>query len=131
MMWGLGARHPILVLSYHNCEIHCCHLDGYKANTEALVNRLNQIEVEISSKPIHSKMRIWYNLDENVLNQLTMKMIAESIGRFQEHIYKIAFIGLRGISKWRFKYILKQTIGKNRISRAYFLDAELAKGWLV
>ncbi len=36
-MNGLGARRSILVLSHYSCEIHCYHLDGYKAKKGWLV----------------------------------------------------------------------------------------------
>lgn len=127
----LESKHPILVLSHHNCEIYCCHLDGYKSNTKALLNRMKKIEAEILIKPIQSQYKIWYNLDENRMDKSVMKAIAESIHSFQNHISKIAFIGLHGISKWKFDIILKQVIGEQDLPRAYFSDAELAKGWLV
>lgn len=125
------SKTPILILSYHNCEIYCCHLDGYRRNTSALLNRLSKIELEFLSKPAHAQFRVWYNVAENKLNNSTMKMIAESICRYQGHIYKIVFIGLHGITKWKFNYILERELKKMAISKAYFSDAELAKGWLV
>lgn len=127
----LESRTPILILSYQNCELYCCHLDGYKANTEALFKRLKEIESILISKPSHSKFRIWFNLDDNILTKSTMKVIAESIYHFEEHINKIAFIGLQRIARWKFDFILKQTIGEATITKAYFSDAELAKGWLL
>ncbi|ABX42888.1 hypothetical protein [Lachnoclostridium phytofermentans] len=127
----LESRMPILILSYQNCELYCCHLDGYKANTVALYERLKEIESILTSKPFHSKFRIWFNLDDNILTKSTMKAIAESIRLFDKHIYKIVFIGLRGIARWKFDHILKQTFGNKTITKAYFSDAELAKGWLL
>lgn len=23
------SKKPMIVLSFHDCELHCCHLDGY------------------------------------------------------------------------------------------------------
>ncbi len=128
-MIARGSKTPIIILSYHLCEIHCCHLDGYRTDTKALLNRLSEIETELLSRP--TQFRIWYNVDENRLDSSTIKLIAESITRFHEHVYKIAFIGLRGITKWRFNRILVKTLKEKSIPKAYFLDAELAKGWLV
>lgn len=127
----LESKTPILILSYLNCELYCCHLDGYKANTAALYKRLDEIESILSTKPSHSKFRIWFNLDDNILTRSTMKLIAESVRHFEIHIYKIVFIGLHGFTRWKFDYILNQTIGKKTITKAYFSDAELAKGWLL
>lgn len=127
----LESKYPILVLSYHNCEIYCCHLDGYKDNKLALRERMKKIEDEISSKSESAKFRIWYNLDENKLDKSDMMSIIESISRIQNHLYKIAFIGLHGFFKWRFEHMLKQALSEKVVHRAYFLDAEEAKGWLV
>lgn len=85
----------------------------------------------LASKPANSEFRIWYNIDDNKLDTSSMKAICESIKRLQSHINKIAFIGLQGINKWKYKYIIKQTMGEAMITMAYFTDAELAKGWLV
>lgn len=125
------SKTPIIILSYNNCEIYCCHLDGYKTNTEALLNRLSKIEEIFLSKPSHARFRVWYNVDENVLDKQTMRLISESVSRFRERIYKIAFIGLDGFAKWKFDNILELTMGEICITKAYFNDAELAKGWLV
>jgi len=57
--------------------------------------------------------------------------IGESIFRLRNHVHKIAFIGLHGISKWRLENTLKQILGEQPMPRAYFSDAEQAKGWLV
>jgi hypothetical protein len=125
------SKTPILIISYRNCEIYCCHLDGYKTNREALLDRLSKIEAFFLSKPSHIRFRIWYNVDENSLDKQTMRLIIESISRFREHTYKIAFIGLEGFTKWRFHNILQQIPGNRCITKAYFTDAELAKEWLV
>ncbi len=113
----IESKTPIIILSYHNCEIYCCHLDGYKANTNALLNRLSKIEEIFLSKPLNTKFRIWYNMDENILDSQTMKLIAESISRCFERTYKIAFIGLRGFRKWKFNKILEQTLDKNILQK--------------
>lgn len=125
------SKTSILVLSYRNCELYCCHLDGYKSDTDALLQRLSKIEAIFLSKPIDAKFRVWYNLDENNLNKHTMELIAESISRFQGHICKIAFIGLHGLTKRKFNGILKQALEEVSVPTAYFTDAESAKEWLV
>lgn len=130
-MGVIESKTPILILSYCNCELYCCHLDGYKSDTGALLHRLSKIERIFLSKPADAKFRVWYNLDENSLDKPTMELIAESISRFQGHIYKIAFIGLRGFAKRKFNSILEQALGESSVPKAYFADAELAKEWLV
>lgn len=127
----IESKTPIIILSHHNCELFCCHLDGYQSNIDALLRRLEKIEAEFLSKPTHTKFRVWYNMDANKLDKPTMKLIAESIYRFHEHIYKISFIGLCGITKWKFNRILEQVLKEKRILKKYYMDAELAKGWLV
>jgi hemolysin-activating ACP:hemolysin acyltransferase len=127
----LESRYPILILSHHNCEIYCCHLDGYKNNQQALICRLNQIETELLKKAKHIQFRIWFNVDESTLDPLIMKLIVESIYRFKDHIYKIAFIGLRGMSKWRFEKIRRNAFQANSAPISYFTDAERAKDWLI
>lgn len=71
------SKTPVIILSHHNCEIHCCHLDGYKTNTSAMLNRLSEIEAIFTAKPIHAQFRIWYNLDENILDRPVMELIIE------------------------------------------------------
>lgn len=130
-MGVIESKTPILILSYCNCEIYCCHLDGYRADTDALLQRLSKIESIFLSKPADAQFRVWYNLDENSLDKHTMGLIAESISRFQGHIYKIAFIGLHGFAKRKFNGILEQALGGLSVPKAYFTDAESAKGWLI
>lgn len=103
------SKTPIVILSYSNCEIYCCHLDGYKTHTRAMMHRLAEIEEIFLHKPNDAKFRVWYNVDENSLDRKTMQLIAESILQFQSHIYKIAFIGLHGFTKWKFDNILANT----------------------
>lgn len=124
-------KKPILILSYNNCEIYCCHLDGYKADRDALLNRMSEIEAVFLSKPAQNKYRIWYNIDENHLDKDALKLVAESISRYKEHICKIAFIGLRGFKQKKFNKILEQILKGESITKAYFQDAQLAKGWLI
>ena len=130
-MTMLGSKYPIVIVSYRNCEICSCHLDGYKENTEALLDRMREIEIAFSSKPAHAKYRIWYNLDENKLNPFVMQAIVESVCRIHGHIYKIAFVGLHGMHRYRFDRLLRQVLKKATLCREYFTDAELAKDWLV
>lgn len=125
------SKTPIVIPSYRNCEIYCCHLDGYKIYTKALLHRLAEIEEAFLSKPNTAKFRVWYNMDENSLDRKTMQFITESILRFQTHIYKIAFIGLHGFTKWKFDHILTQTFDGTALCKRYFTDAEVAKGWLI
>lgn len=127
----IGSKTPIVILSYRNCELYCCHLDGYQTNTEALLHRLAEIETVFLSRPHGAKFRIWYNLDENRLDRQTMQLIAESLLRIQSHIYKIALIGLRRFAAWKFDHIVSDLLGEAVLCKAYFTDAEIAKGWLI
>ncbi len=122
---------PVVLLSYRDCEICCCHLDGYRANIRALLKRLSEIEAVFLRRPAHVKFKVWYNLDENDLDERTMKSIVESIFRFEDRIDKIAFIGLRGFARCKFDRILERSLARKSFPRAYFQDAERAKGWLV
>lgn len=126
-----GYSIPIKTLSFQNCELYICHADGYKTNTRALLNRISEIEVIFLSKPSHAKFRVWYNLDENNLNKQMLQLIAESILRFQLHIHKIAFIGLRTTEIWLIENTLKQFLKETSLCRKYFSDADVAKGWLI
>lgn len=120
---------PILILSHKNCEIHCCHLDGYGDNFEALTARMKIIEEMFCQKPHNSKFRIWYNVDENDLAKNMMDSIVGSLKQFDNRIYKIAFIGLKGMIKLRFERKLKKL--HMNMPRAYFTDADKAKDWLI
>jgi hypothetical protein len=88
---------------------------------------LSKIEEIFLSKPSHARFRVWYNVDENVLDKHTMRLISESISRFQEHIYKIAFIGFGGFTRRKFDHIAAKTMGKRCITKAYFTDAEISE----
>lgn len=126
-----GSRTPMKTLSYQNCELSICHADGYRANTKALLIRIAEIEAIFLSKPAHAKFRVWYNLDENCLEQQTLRLVAESVLSYRPHIYKIAFIGLRRTEIWKMDSALKQLLKGTSLCRRYFTDADLAKGWLI
>lgn len=135
----------IKILSFKNCELHCCHLDGYKSQREAFLKRLSDIEQYFASKPPDNRYRIWFNVDETTLDDLLLDEIAASIIRILGHIVKIAFIGLGRINKY--KLDIKLSKATNELSnvtykfgtlatlellpRSYFSDAEKAKEWLV
>ena len=127
----IESPRPIVLLSYRNCEICCCHLDGYQANMQALLKRLSEIETFFLQRPTHAKFRVWYNLDENDLDGRTMESIGESISKFEERIDKIAFVGVHGLTRRRFDRILGRNLAHTTLLRAYFQDAERAKEWLV
>ena len=54
----IESKYPVLVLSFNNCELHGCHLDGYKNNTEALLNRLALIDEFFEGKSKVRRYRI-------------------------------------------------------------------------
>lgn len=125
------SKYPILVLSYRNCELHCCHLDGYKNNTQAMRSRLGEIEAFFSGKPGSAQYRLWFNVDDTRLNRALMQEIVDSLLRVKIHIRKIAFIGLSGLQKLRFEKQLRLGLPRETLPHAYFGDAEKAKEWLV
>lgn len=128
----IESKYPILVLSYNNCEIHCCHLDGYKDNKDALLNRLTEIEDTFLSKQNNVKYKLWFNMDSNVLDEDIMEEVCSSIFRISNHIYKIGFIGLRILQRRKFEKLLKKKFKHYGVLyHAYFSDAEEAKEWLV
>ena len=124
----IESRYPVLVLSFNNCELHGCHLDGYKDNTEALLKRLALIDEFFEGKSKVSRYRIWLNVDYSLLSDATIERIVRSIMRIEDNIIKIAVIGA-GNRKSRFEKTLK----KFGFCKPYcfFSDAEAAKEWLV
>jgi len=120
----LYLRIPVL----NNCELHGCHLDGYKGNTEALLNRLAQIDEFFDSKSKVRRYRIWLNVDDSLLSDAITERIVQSILRIEDNIIKIAIIGT-GNNKRRFEKTLKKS-GFCKPS-CFFSDAEAAKEWLV
>lgn len=90
------------ILSFRNCELHCCHLDGYQKESQAFLKRLFAVEKYLAEKPDTARFRIWYNVDETSLDTVLMDEIVASILRIQGYIVKIAFIGLGRIQRWRF-----------------------------
>ncbi|MOA21428.1 hypothetical protein D3C78_1419190 [compost metagenome] len=83
------------ILSFKNCELHCCHLDEYKKQREAFLKRLFDIEKYFMEKPDTSRFRIWYNIDETSL---------EKNGTFR----KRGCCYVADVTKRRFKYLLLQ-----------------------
>lgn len=122
------SKYPVLVLSFNNCELHCCHMDGYKNNKEALSNRLGDIERYFVAKPKSLRYRLWYNVDDSVLSDEIIERIAIDILAIGENIIKLAFIGA-GIYKRRLTKLLKMSAFDKPFK--YFGDAEIAKEWLV
>lgn len=121
-------KHPVMVLSFNNCELHCCSLDGYRNNSEALLSRLELIDDYFGSKPKVNKYRLWYNIDESILTVDIMESIAKSLFAMKGSIIKIAFIGV-GRNKRLFDKILRRAAFDKPVR--YFSDAEIAKEWLV
>lgn len=119
------------ILSFRNCELHCCHLDGYKKQREAFLERLTEIEGFFAEKPSAARFRIWYNVDETLMDNVLIDEIAASVIRIKSHIIKIAFIGLGRMQQWRLTKMLKSETGCQPFLHAYFTDAEKAKEWLV
>ena len=116
------------MLSFNNCELHCCALDGYKGNREALLNRSKSISDYFNSKPGTTRYRIWYNMDDSVLTDDIIESITESLFKINDSIIKIAFIGANRKKK-RFDKVLRKTTFNRPV--CYFSDAELAKEWLI
>lgn len=121
----------IKVLSFRNCELYCCHLDGYKSQREAFLKRLKEIEQYFANKPPENRYRIWFNVDETTLDDLLINEIVSSVIRIQGHIVKIAFIGLSRMKQWKLERKLKSATRHNPLPHSYFYDAEKAKEWLV
>lgn len=130
-MSSLGYHTPVKMLPYRNGELCICHLDGYRSDTSALLDRVAEIETALNRRPVNVLFHLWFNLDDNDLDPPTMKRIAESVARIRPHIYKIAFIGLCGMERQRFDRALRKALGEAGVARAYFLDAEQAKDWLL
>lgn len=125
-------KFPIIILPFRKAELYCCHLDGYHDNRRAMLYRMHDIETVFRKKPKHASFLVWYNLDESKMDGMMLEQVAGSILRIRSHVRKIAFVGLRGISKWRFERRLKRRLkSKDNMPRAYFSDAERAKEWLV
>lgn len=129
-MKSLYSKHAILTISHNNADITACHLDGFRDNHDAFYSRLEEIEAYFKSKPDFSQFLVWFNIDENELCDNKLQKIAEFIGRNKQHFRKTAFIGLG--KKFRsFQKLLNRTIAENEMPMSYFVDANLAKDWLV
>lgn len=123
----IASTHPVLTLSFHNCDIHCCHLDGYGRHSQALLERLEAVEASFSGPSLR---RVWYNLDETELPAPVMAQVAQSIVRTSGKMVKVAFVGL-GTQRRRFEKCLAAALADAVLPRAYFDDAEQAKEWLI
>lgn len=127
----MESKNQIKILSFHNCELYCCHLDGYKGEREVFRQRLISIENTFMEKPATARFRIWYNVDGTMLDSILIREITASVVRMQSHIIKIAFIGLGFMQWWHLNRILKSETGNQSLFYAHFADAEKAKEWLV
>ena len=79
-----------------------------KDNKIALLKRLSEIEVTFLSKRNDVKYRFWFNMDGNLLDDDIMDEVVCSLSRINNHIYKIAFIGLGMIQKRKFEKLMKR-----------------------
>jgi len=122
------SKTPVLMLSYDNCEICCCHLDGYKGNQENFCRRLELIDAFFDGGSQAARYRIWLNIDDSVLTEDLIEKVAESVLHINDKIVKIAFVGV-GKYKNRLNRLLKRDSFDKPL--AYFSDAENAKEWLV
>lgn len=127
----MDPTNAIKVLSFRNCELHCCHLDGYKEQSEAFLKRLSDIEQYFLSKPDTSRFRLWYNIDETTLDKVLIDEVAASISRMQKHIIKVVFIGLSKFQQVQMERKLKAYEDARYLPHAYYRDAEKAKEWLI
>lgn len=121
------SKVPVLVISFRNGEIHCCHLDGYRDQTEAAMQRLSKIEASFSAC---RKYRIWFNVDDTTLTPSLMAQIAQCVARLKGSVVKIAFVGA-GRKKDAFDKQLNKALQGTVLPKAYFEDAEQAKEWLL
>ena len=128
VMGVIESKYPVLVFSFNNCELHGCHLDGYKNNNVALLDRLALIDEYFENKSKVQRYRIWLNIDDSLLSSVTIERIIQSLVRIEDNIIKIAIIGA-GNKKRHFEKILKKS-GFRKPS-CFFSDAEAAKEWLV
>ena len=95
------------------------------------MKRLTNVENFFISKPTTCKYKIWYNVDETILDEILIAEIAASVVRMQNHITKIAFIGMGYFQKKKFARKLKLEVDYSPFPYSYFSDAEKAKEWLV
>lgn len=123
----IESKVPVLVIPFRSGEIHCCHLDGYRDQTEAAMNRLNKIEASFSAC---RKYRIWFNVDDTVLTPSLMEQIAQCLARLKNSVVKIAFVGV-GRKKGAFDMLMNKALQGTVLPKAYFEDAEQAKEWLL
>ena len=121
------SKYPVLVISFNNCEIHACHLDGFKNDWEALANRLKAIDEFFIKAPKNCGHRIWYNVGDSVLSDEVIADITGSLLKIEDRIVKIAFIGVK--RKRRLNKSIRQALPNKPVS--YFADAEAAKEWLI
>lgn len=93
------SKTPILIVSYHDCDLCCCHLDGYRAHTDALLHRLSDIEAILVSKPAHARFRLWYNMDDTCFDKPALKSVAESLSRYRNHICQDCLYRFAGLDQ--------------------------------
>ena len=73
---SMDLRAPVFILSFNNCELHCCQLDGFKDNKDALLRRLASIDEFFINRSKVQRYRLWFNVDENILpDDLSLRRI--------------------------------------------------------
>lgn len=127
----MASPRAVILLNYRNGELHCCHLDDFGDQPGAFLQRLQEVEQFFLQKPPGSRFRIWYNLDQTALGPGLMDQVAASVLRIQTHIVKIAFIGPKGLRRWKLGRRLRAGMKARPFPYAFFGDAEEAKAWLV
>lgn len=116
---------PILVIPFRNGELYCCHLDGFGNDVDSLQKRLAQIEDTFTP---HITRRVWWNVDDTVLDEVVLDVMVCTLSRIQSSIVKIAFVGVGKRKRALDKFLRSSGF---QIPREFFDDAGLAKEWLL
>ena len=114
---------------YKGGEIHCLKYGSFYSDEDALLDLMKQEEAFIASRP-NRKLSIWVDFYKTKLTERVLVGFAESIGRLQANITKLAVVGVSFRDRWRMQRVVKRT-DTPPIALRFFDDPEDAKTWLV
>lgn len=114
-------------LAFSGGEIWCEELDALNVYTDVVTEKF--LKDMVSIRKVSSPGLIAIHLNETLVDETLVSVIAEELKNAENAIQKVVFIGLdRAAQK-----LMKSTMGKNVVSFAYtfYSDYEKAKEWLV
>ncbi len=114
---------------YKNGEIHCLKYGSFHSD-EAALFALMRAEEEFLARQ-GRKLPTWVDFYETKRTNRVLVEFVENIHRLENHLTKMAIVGLSFSDQWRYRYIKLKSGHAFPFPVRFFSDPEEAKTWLV